>query len=56
MLKVIKVTVIMKEEKRRDKSSRESGVSGSNAPDTRTYLHTIHFPTLIQLVHTRCFS
>lgn len=40
MLKVIKVTVIMKEEKRRDKSSRESGVGGSNALHTRTYPQT----------------
>ena len=40
MLKVIKVTVIMKEEKRRDKSSGESGVGGSNALHTRTYPQT----------------
>lgn len=50
------VTVIIRVEKRRDESSGESDGEGSNAPDTRTYLHTIHFPTLIQLVHTRCFS
>lgn len=40
MLKVIKATVIMKEEKRRDKSSGEKGDGGSNALHTRTYPQT----------------
>ena len=40
------LTVIIIVVKRRDESSGERSVSGSNAPDTRTYLQTHLFSTL----------